>query len=61
MLDVGDLDEDTLSHEAIHVAQYERWGMLLFFLYPLASLAAWLRGGHPYRDNRFERAARQEI
>jgi len=27
-------------------------------LYPLASLLAGLRGGHPYRDNVFEREAR---
>jgi hypothetical protein len=27
-------------------------------LYPLAGLFAWACGGHPYRDNRFEREAR---
>ncbi len=48
----------TRSHEREHVRQFERWGVLLLFLYPAASLLAWARGGHPYRDNRFERAAR---
>lgn len=48
----------TRAHERAHVRQFERWGVLLVVLYPLAGLAAWLRGGHPYRDNRFEREAR---
>lgn len=48
----------TRSHEREHVRQFERWGVLLLFLYPVASLLAWTRGGHPYRDNCFERAAR---
>ena len=48
----------TRAHERAHVRQFERWGLLLLVLYPLAGLAAWLRGGHPYRDNRFEREAR---
>lgn len=48
----------TRAHERAHVRQFERWGVLLLVLYPLAGLAAWLRGGHPYRDNRFEREAR---
>lgn len=46
------------SHERVHVAQVERWGLLFLFAYPLASLLAWARGGHPYRDNLFERQAR---
>jgi len=48
----------TRAHERAHVRQFERWGVLLLVLYPLAGLLAWLRGGHPYWDNRFEREAR---
>ena len=48
----------TRAHERAHVRQFERWGVLLLVLYPLAGLLAWLRGGHPYRDNAFEREAR---
>lgn len=48
----------TRAHERAHVRQFERWGMLLWVLYPLAGLIAGLRGGHPYRDNLFEREAR---
>lgn len=48
----------TRAHERAHVRQFERWGMLLLVLYPLAGLWAWVRGGHPYRDNHFEWAAR---
>lgn len=48
----------TRAHERAHVRQFERWGVLMLALYPLASLWAWLRGGHPYRDNWFERDAR---
>lgn len=50
----------TRAHERAHVRQFERWGGLLLVLYPLAGLIAWLRGGHPYRDNVFEREARAE-
>lgn len=46
-------------HEHAHVRQYERWGALFFPLYLGDSLWQWLRGGQPYRDNRFERAARR--
>lgn len=49
---------ETRIHERAHVRQFERWGILLLVLYPLAGLLAWLRGGHPYRDNLFEREAR---
>lgn len=48
----------TRAHERAHVRQFERWGLLLLVLYPLAGLLAWMRGGHPYRDNYFEREAR---
>lgn len=44
-------------HEHVHVAQYERWGALLFPLYVASSLLAWLRGRDPYTGNHFERAA----
>jgi hypothetical protein len=47
------------QHELVHVRQYERWGPFFPPLYLLASLAALWRGGHPYRDNCFERQARQ--
>lgn len=52
----GALDA-TRAHERAHVRQFERWGVLLLMLYPLAGLLAWLRGGNPYRDNPFEREA----
>ena len=48
----------TRAHERVHVGQYERWGVLFLLLYPLASALAWMRGGHPYLDNLFERQAR---
>jgi hypothetical protein len=48
----------TRAHERAHVRQFERWGVLLLVLYPLAGVLAWARGGHPYRDNVFEREAR---
>jgi hypothetical protein len=48
----------TRAHERAHVRQFERWGVLLLVLYPLAGLLAWLRGGNPYRDNLFECEAR---
>ena len=48
----------TRAHERAHVRQFERWGILLLLLYPLAGLLAWARGGDPYRDNLFEREAR---
>lgn len=45
------------THEQVHVRQYERWGPLFVPLYLGSSLWQWWRGGHPYRDNRFEREA----
>lgn len=50
--------ESTRAHERVHVRQFERWGALMLVLYPLAGLVAWVRGGDPYLDNRFEREAR---
>lgn len=47
------------GHERVHVRQYEAWGPLFFPAYLLSSLAAWWRGGDPYRDNRFEIDARR--
>ena len=47
-----------LTATRAHVRQFERWGILLLVLYPLAGLLAWARGGNPYRDNPFEREAR---
>jgi len=50
----------TREHERVHVAQYERWGLLFPLLYGGASLGAWARGRHYYRDNWFEREARRQ-
>jgi hypothetical protein len=47
------------AHERVHVRQCERWGPLFLPAYACASLVAWLRGGDPYLDNRFEREARE--
>lgn len=47
------------THEHVHVRQYERWGVLFFAAYPLASLWQLLRGRRPYWDNPFEVQARQ--
>jgi hypothetical protein len=50
--------ESTRLHERVHVDQYERWGPLFLPAYVGASLAACIRGGDYYFDNRFEREAR---
>jgi len=50
----------TRLHERAHVRQFERWGGLMLFLYPLAGLWVAMRGFDPYRDNPFERKARVE-
>lgn len=47
------------GHEQVHVRQYERWGPLFIPSYLLASMWIWIRGGHPYYDNPFEREARE--
>lgn len=49
---------ETRAHERAHVRQFERWGLLLLVLYPLAGMLAWARGGNAYQDNWFERQAR---
>lgn len=58
VLSVDDLPEETLRHELVHVGQYERWGPLFIPAYVGASMVALARGGHHYRDNHFEVAAR---
>jgi hypothetical protein len=47
------------EHEQAHVRQAERWGPAFIPAYLMASLLAWRRGGHYYRDNWFERDARR--
>ncbi|MGH2466681.1 MAG: hypothetical protein ACRDGL_02990 [Candidatus Limnocylindrales bacterium] len=53
------LDAAELAHEACHVAQWRRYGLRFIPRYLRASGQAWRRGGHPYRDNTFEIAARE--
>jgi len=45
------------KHELVHVRQFERWGPLLGPAYLGCSLALWVMGRRPYRDNPFERQA----
>jgi hypothetical protein len=59
VLCVDEIDDATLAHELVHVAQYERWGPLFVPCYLGASGVAALRGGDVYRDNPFETAARR--
>ena len=47
----------TRAHERAHVRQAERWGPFFIPAYFIASLVVAARGGHYYRDNRFERDA----
>ena len=58
VLCVDDVDDATMDHELAHVRQYERWGILLWPAYALASVWAKVQGGHGYWDNHFERQAR---
>jgi hypothetical protein len=60
ILCIDELDDRTFEHELMHVRQYERWGPLFIPAYLAAAVVARARGGHPYRDNRFEIAARRE-
>ncbi|HEX5103397.1 MAG TPA: hypothetical protein VFV87_06280 [Pirellulaceae bacterium] len=41
-------------HELVHVAQYERWGLLFVPAYFACSAWMWLRGCDSYLDNPFE-------
>jgi hypothetical protein len=52
----GDI-EFTRDHEAVHVAQYERWGIFFIPAYFGCSLWLWFQGRNPYFDNPFEREA----
>lgn len=61
ILCVDRIDDATFAHELVHVRQYEMWGPLFVPVYLIASVLARLRGGHAYRDNRFEIAARADI
>lgn len=47
----------TRTHERVHVSQCERWGALFVPAYLAAAAWAFIRGGHPYFDNPFEREA----
>ncbi len=49
--------EISRSHEAVYIAQYERWGPFMVPVYYLASVYVWLRGRRFFRDNPFEREA----
>ena len=51
--------EESRGHERVHVAQYERWGILFPVLYAASSLGALLSGGRAYGDNAFEKEARR--
>jgi len=46
-------------HERVHVAQYERWGLLFFPAYGLSSAWQLLRGRSAYWHNHFEVQARE--
>ena len=50
----------TREHERAHVRQCERWGPFFIPAYLVASVWAFLLGGHVYRDNWFERQAVRE-
>ena len=46
--------ERSRRHELVHVAQYERWGLLFVPAYVACSAWLWLRGFDAYLDNPFE-------
>jgi hypothetical protein len=48
-----DLDHSR-RHELVHVAQYERWGLLFVPAYLACSAWMWVRGYDAYLDNPFE-------
>ena len=45
-------------HEREHIRQFLRFGPLMLVLYPLLGVCVALGGGHFYRDNPLEKAAR---
>ena len=45
------------KHEAVHIAQYERWGPFTLPAYIVASFFVYFAGKRFYRDNPFEREA----
>lgn len=49
----------TRRHELEHCRQQFRLGLFFYPAYLVAGLAVWMRGGHWYRDNWFERRARR--
>jgi hypothetical protein len=48
----------TLTHELVHVRQFQRWGIMFPLAYTAASLWSFLRGRGLYWGNAFEVAAR---
>jgi hypothetical protein len=54
---VGCVLDECRAHELVHVRQYERWGPMFVPAYFASSFFVWMRGGHPYLDNAFEREA----
>lgn len=53
------LNERETAHELAHVRQWQALGWRYPIAYLAASLVARRRGGHWYRDNRFEVEARE--
>jgi hypothetical protein len=53
------MSEAELAHELEHVRQWARHGAWFGLVYVAAGLGAWRGGGHWYRDNPFEIAARK--
>lgn len=49
------------AHELVHVRQFERWGPMMGPAYLGCSLALWLIGRRPYRDNPFECQAYERV
>lgn len=58
VLCVDRIDDAVLTHELVHVRQYERWGPLFIPAYLVAALWTSARGRRAYADNPFELAAR---
>jgi hypothetical protein len=53
------LSPEVVEHELEHVRQWQRLGPFFLPAYVASSLAALVRGQHPYSANRFEIAARR--